>query len=198
MGKIQGNRYIPERGEQLYHGSPHLFDRFDMSKIGTGDGLSKYGHGLYFAFDDEIASYYANMLTIGNLKGKGFNLYEVTIERNANIMKWEGYMDEPTFKCILRGLEDNGFGEDADELRIESEDYGVDTYTFRNIYEYLLAVMDEERLVSEFLVSKCDIDGAYVEKAPMGNFGSVEIVAVYNDDILNITNKYRINEASTA
>ncbi len=32
-----------------YHASPHDFDKFDYSKIGTGEGGQAYGHGLYFA-----------------------------------------------------------------------------------------------------------------------------------------------------
>jgi len=42
----------------VYHGSPHLFDKFDMSKIGTGEGAQAYGHGLYFAENPEVASSY--------------------------------------------------------------------------------------------------------------------------------------------
>ena len=30
----------------VYHGSPHQFDAFDSSKIGTGEGAQAYGHGL--------------------------------------------------------------------------------------------------------------------------------------------------------
>src|SRR5687767_3158774 len=33
----------------VFHGSPHKFDKFDMSKVGTGEGAQAYGHGLYFA-----------------------------------------------------------------------------------------------------------------------------------------------------
>lgn len=42
------------------HGSPHLFDRFDFSKIGTGEGAQAYGHGGYFAqgFDSPVAKQY--------------------------------------------------------------------------------------------------------------------------------------------
>ncbi|NBS71017.1 hypothetical protein EBT31_19235, partial [bacterium] len=32
-----------------YHGTPHEFDRFDPSKIGTGEGAQAFGHGMYFA-----------------------------------------------------------------------------------------------------------------------------------------------------
>jgi len=42
------------------HGSPHLFDRFDFNKIGTGEGAQAYGHGGYFAqgFDSPVAKQY--------------------------------------------------------------------------------------------------------------------------------------------
>jgi len=32
-----------------YHGSPYVFDKFDLSKIGTGEGAQAYGHGMYYA-----------------------------------------------------------------------------------------------------------------------------------------------------
>lgn len=41
-----------------FHGSPHLFDKFDMSKIGTGEGAQAYGHGLYFAENPLVANGY--------------------------------------------------------------------------------------------------------------------------------------------
>jgi hypothetical protein len=42
-------------GIKAYHGSPYDFDRFDMSKIGTGEGAQAYGHGLYFAESEPVA-----------------------------------------------------------------------------------------------------------------------------------------------
>jgi hypothetical protein len=47
----------------VYHGSPHKFDRFDASKIGTGEGAQAYGHGLYLAEAPDVAQAYANKLT---------------------------------------------------------------------------------------------------------------------------------------
>lgn len=46
-----------------YHGSPHEFDKFDISKIGTGEGAQAYGHGLYFAESEPIARDYRDRLT---------------------------------------------------------------------------------------------------------------------------------------
>jgi hypothetical protein len=46
----------------VWHGSPHKFDRFDASKIGTGEGAQAYGHGLYLAESPEIAGWYQKQL----------------------------------------------------------------------------------------------------------------------------------------
>ena len=43
---------------KAYHGSPHRFDRFDMSKIGTGEGAQAFGHGLYMAGNPGVAKSY--------------------------------------------------------------------------------------------------------------------------------------------
>lgn len=45
-----------------FHGSPHLFDKFDISKIGTGEGAQAFGHGLYFAENPKVAGEYARVL----------------------------------------------------------------------------------------------------------------------------------------
>jgi hypothetical protein len=42
----------------VFHGSPHKFDRFDSSKIGTGEGAQAYGHGLYLADSPAVAGSY--------------------------------------------------------------------------------------------------------------------------------------------
>jgi hypothetical protein len=51
-----------QRGAIVYHGSPHTFDKFDMSKIGTGEGAQAYGHGLYFAENPGVAKSYQTAL----------------------------------------------------------------------------------------------------------------------------------------
>lgn len=46
-----------------WHGSPHDHQKFDSSKIGTGEGTRAFGYGLYFAGKKEIAEYYRDNLT---------------------------------------------------------------------------------------------------------------------------------------
>ena len=50
-------------GITAYHGSPHDFDEFDTSKIGTGEGAQAYGHGLYFAQAEPVAKGYRDALS---------------------------------------------------------------------------------------------------------------------------------------
>ena len=40
----------------------HPLGRFDMSKIGTGEGAQAYGHGLYFAETEDVATGYRDAL----------------------------------------------------------------------------------------------------------------------------------------
>lgn len=50
---------------RAYHGSPRPvhFDRFDSSKIGTGEGAQAYGHGMYFAGNKDVADDYRRSLS---------------------------------------------------------------------------------------------------------------------------------------
>ena len=49
----------PQKGAIVWDGSPHRFEQFNASKIGTGEGAQAYGHGLYFAENPEVARAYA-------------------------------------------------------------------------------------------------------------------------------------------
>lgn len=51
-----------EKSIVAYHGSPHSFDRFDLSKIGSGEGAQAFGHGLYFADNEGVARSYRDAL----------------------------------------------------------------------------------------------------------------------------------------
>ena len=50
--------------------------RFDLSKIGTGEGAQAYGHGLYFAENENIALSYRDSLSPGT-RYKGGNRYTI-------------------------------------------------------------------------------------------------------------------------
>jgi len=53
---------------KAYHGSPHDFDRFSTSQIGTGEGAQAYGHGLYFAEAEDVARGYKSSTSYADKK----------------------------------------------------------------------------------------------------------------------------------
>ena len=69
-----------------YHGTPHKFDKFDVSKIGTGQGAQSYGHGLYFAENPKVAGEYMQQLapkkTTIRVPGEKPIIGELTLNKN--------------------------------------------------------------------------------------------------------------------
>jgi len=56
-GAAPESKYI-----RAYHGSPYDFDRFDASKIGTGEGMASYGYGHNFASKRSVGEHYRDAL----------------------------------------------------------------------------------------------------------------------------------------
>ncbi len=50
--------------QKAWHGSPYSFDKFDLGKIGTGEGFQAHGWGLYFAKDRKIAENYRDVIRL--------------------------------------------------------------------------------------------------------------------------------------
>lgn len=78
---------------RAWHGSPHDFDHFDMSKIGTGDGSGAYARGLYFAQRRDVAENYRDMLSRrSNSPG---HLYEVDLHaKPTDFIDWHAPLHE--------------------------------------------------------------------------------------------------------
>ena len=46
-----------------FHGTPHkILGKFDISKVGTGEGAQAYGHGMYFAENPNVAKEYQKIV----------------------------------------------------------------------------------------------------------------------------------------
>lgn len=74
----------PPQGIRAYHGSPHDFDKFDLSKIGTGEGAQAYGHGLYFAESPNVAQQYRDQLAGDFFKTPSGALFDPTTLQHMN------------------------------------------------------------------------------------------------------------------
>lgn len=79
----------PTRGAlQAYHFSPYKFDKFDLSKLGTGENYHDFGHGLYFAENSDVVDWYRR--TLGG--GSGYR-YKVQLDTpRDSLLDWDAYL----------------------------------------------------------------------------------------------------------
>lgn len=172
---------------EFYHGSPYEFDKFDMTKVGTGDGLSKYGRGIYFTTDKEGAIDYARELTLGKIHGKsGLNVYTVGFtDGTSNFVKWDDEIPQWVFDGVVESFRDMDKDADADGLVYEFEMYG-DMITMDSMYQYVDAVLGSDSVI-EFL-HDIGIDGVITKNVWVTGL----IYVAYTDDIIHIRNVEKV------
>jgi len=71
-----------EYQQPAYHGSPHIFDKFTLDHIGSGEGAQAYGHGLYFAGNKAVAKFYREELSSPTLTIDGHDIFD---KKSANV-----------------------------------------------------------------------------------------------------------------
>lgn len=101
-------------GATAYHGSPYLFDKFDLEKAGSNSGQD-YGYGTYLSSSPDVANAYTKAFGSKNNKDVG-NVYKVDIpdEYMPKMLNWSSYQQTPEVKEIFKknGLPIEGSGED--------------------------------------------------------------------------------------
>jgi hypothetical protein len=129
-----------QEGIDVWHGSTEKFDRFDMNRVGTGDGKSLGGWGIYFSENPEVSKRY--YLPKGQLKQ-----HEI---RSGNYFDLDLPLENG--QRILQGLNRQGIDQkDLDEFQ---ETY-VDNYDTngKQAYDWLSFVLGGEQQASKFLES---------------------------------------------
>jgi hypothetical protein len=116
VGPSGGLAGVLQKVIKAYHGSPHDFERFDMSKIGTGEGAQAYGHGLYFAESQGVAQSYRDALGTPTLKYKGQDLPPATIGRDYLKLTDAQMRDEAAHDLLKRAQKNMRFGASADDI----------------------------------------------------------------------------------
>jgi hypothetical protein len=104
-------------GIKAFHGSPHDFGAFDLSKIGTGEGAQAYGHGLYFAENEGVAKGYRDALTIVGKARSNLTSAGVENFQRALANRYEDYA--ATYDITpaeAREVDGNGQGHIAEEV----------------------------------------------------------------------------------
>lgn len=131
---------------RAYHGSPHRFDRFDISKIGTGEGATAYGRGLYFAGNEGVARTYRDQ-SVGRRLIGGESPNFSRFDHYASSMDQMYGSRAKAIKAIKENAE-NGFGVDvaADAIRLlrSKQKLPEISYSPGHMYEVRLRTTPEE------------------------------------------------------
>ena len=135
-------------GMTAWHGSPHKFDKFDLAKIGTGEGAQAYGHGLYLAEAPKVAQEYADAL------GK-----EVLIKGKPAFKAKDGTMagDLPVSSGAAGHLRMNDW--DLNKAIKDAENTFIDTgdQWFAKVHKELSALKPEDVQINRGQMYKTDI-----------------------------------------
>lgn len=129
--------YGGQRGAIVWHGSPHKFDAFDASKIGTGEGAQSYGHGMYFAESPDVAKSYQRALSNSEfvLKSSGKSLRDAKSSGGFAPMMNEMMRNGKSIDDVLSTLDGIGekykdkYGRDAAKLAEKLRSGAIDYKT---------------------------------------------------------------------
>jgi hypothetical protein len=111
-------------GATAYHGTPHTIKgKFDISKVGTGEGAQAYGHGMYFAESKDIADVYRKKLTneAGNAVTDPNNSIQLQIGRLEDQIKQLKQSDDPNAGPMIKAYQSR-----IDEINKVGNLYKVD------------------------------------------------------------------------
>lgn len=150
---------LPFKRVTAYHGSPHTFDKFDLSKIGTGEGNQAYGQGHYLSEAREIAEHYRAALGGSELLVNGQPVPNAHIEAR-NMLRAHGNLTNA-----------------LDEL---------ENYTIPNRHKLIdsIPIVSQRKALNEELIKLYDArdyllklknSGATVEVKPTGRLYTAEV-----------------------
>ena len=111
-------------GLTAYHGTPHTIKgKFDISKVGTGEGAQAYGHGMYFAESKDLADVYRKKLTneAGNPITDPNNSIQLQIGRLEDQIKQLKQSDDPNAGSMIKAYQSR-----IDEINKAGNLYKVD------------------------------------------------------------------------
>ena len=85
----------------LYHGSPHLFDHFELTGAGKGTGI-KFGHGVYLTEDAEIVSRVWRGITAADKKSTNIKMTAKSYEPTYRRVDWGEMIVDAIKYCMLQ------------------------------------------------------------------------------------------------
>jgi len=140
---------------KAYHGSPHDFEKFDIGKMGSGEGFQAYGRGIYFAEAEDVAKVYRDALSRRQVfyDGKPVKF------KLGSVRELENPTGDSEIDTALMMMQENR--ETPEEFIKYMEDQATDNPSMKDFYqqwaEKIRKVKDKITLTSRGKVYETDI-----------------------------------------
>lgn len=158
----------PQTGAVVYHGSPHKFDKFDSSKIGTGEGSQAWGPGIYQAETEATAKTYippqGGYLYKSDLNDAAISKMlnaDAAWQRQNSVVRdfWKRFLKEFEYSDAVEAL--------SRAKNVSARDFGK-TNSGNAIYEIMRHDMGEKELVKR--MTEAGIPGIrYLDRGSRGS-----------------------------
>jgi len=191
----------------LYHGSQHLFTRFDINKINTGQRSQDFGYGLYFTTNKDTAKTYAHELSTILTPIEKYN--EIIIKNKKDELLYD-YLKENRLisaKRILQNLIDNqvgDVGEWKELLLYLNKDvryayvYTVKIHNYNFINKGNYISLKQKYNYSDKDMNKVLLEMGYngieysIKQFNSSHNGMENNVVIFDDSIIHITNTEKL------
>lgn len=122
LEKQQVDETAPKR-QIAFHGTRHVFDKFNVEQIGTGEGAQAFGHGLYFAEKKDVAEWYRKTLTNRQETAASYKGTDIKKIKEDNIFLGEALLE--AYVSVRTNLPSESRLNDAKRNAIEELDIAL-------------------------------------------------------------------------
>ena len=141
----EGKPYVGEKYQQsAYNGSSALYDKFDMSKVGSGNGTASYGWGAYLSSAREVAELYVRLA--GGF-GENAQVAKFDIPENDVLLSYDKRFSEQPQK-VKDALQPY-----ADEYKQSDGERGI------KIYDVFSGAQIQEKIADALNEGRISVDG---------------------------------------
>ena len=174
---------------ELYHGTPHEFDEFDLAYLSTGFGQQSHGYGVYLTTSRETAKAYSqgkNIYTVEVPDGKYLNYDRIGKAEAMSIARkfYKYYMTEDEYGREAYAGHENEFWEYECKYLGECVDGGT-------VYGTLNSFIGSEKGTSEFLY-RIGYKGLYLKCTNTNTGEKFKNYVIFNPKEIKIVNKGKL------
>jgi hypothetical protein len=188
------HKYIMESIDELdlYHGTPHDFDEFDLAYLSTGFGQQSHGYGIYLTTSIDTAKAYSqgeNIYTVEVPDGKYLNYDRIGRSEALTIARkfYKYFMTENEYgKEAYRGHEDDFWNYECKYLG-ECQNGGC-------IYGTISSFLGDDKKTSQWLYS-IGYRGMYLKASNGETHEKFRNYIIFNPKDVQIIKKEKISEA---